>query len=374
MMGLLAIVLMSCGSSSSDNGGGSDSGKLSLALCDAPTGEYKAVYVSISEIQVHKAGDAEGQWRTVLTPNATYNLLELVNGNTAALGVADLETGTYTQIRLILATEPDASTNALGNHHPYANYVITSEDEAIELKVPGGQQTGVKLVHNFNVVSGRTVALVLDFDASRSVVQAGNSGKWMLKPTIKIIDTVNNATLTGTVTDSQSSSPHALAGATVSAQIYNAAATTEDQKITTTASAITDENGNYLLYLPPGTYNIVVVADGFMTASRQIIVAYDTAYTENFTLAAATMEFITIALTLPAETSGETATIEFRQPSPGDVAQQITVKSMQYAETGAYAVNLPAGIYQVMAIYAGSILMADTVSTGSAVTVDFTAP
>ena len=58
--------------------------------------------MTIAEIQVHRADEAEGTWQTILTPNATYNLLDLINGTTAFLGVADLATGTYTQMRLIL--------------------------------------------------------------------------------------------------------------------------------------------------------------------------------------------------------------------------------------------------------------------------------
>ena len=367
MIGLLALTLISCGSS----GGGesSDSGQLSVSLSDAPASEYKAVYVTIAEIQVHKADEAEGTWQTVLTPNATYNLLDLVNGNTASLGVADLATGTYTQMRLILADQPDSTTNILGAAHPYANYLVTSTDEAIELKVPSGFQTGVKLVHNFDVVAGQTVGLVLDFDAGRSVVKAGSSGNWLLTPTIKVTDTVNNATLTGSVTDE---SQNALTGVTVSAQIYNASAATETEKVTIATSTITDENGSYLMYLTPGTYNIVAVADGFVTSSRQITVEFDTEYTENFTLAAATMGMVTVELTIPTGTSGEAATIEFRQPSPGDATQQITVTCVNYAETGSYAVNLPDGTYNVVATYMGTILTADAISTGNTVTIDFT--
>lgn len=367
IIGILALSLISCSSSSSN--GSSDSGGLSVALSDAPASEYEAVYVTISEIQVHKADDAEGEWLTVLTPNATYNLLELINGNTASLGVADLATGTYTQMRLILAEAPDSTTNILGNLHPYANYLVTKAHEAIELKVPSGLQTGIKLVHNFDVESGRTVGLILDFDAGRSVVKAGKSGNWLLKPTIKVIDTLNNATLTGTVTDG---SQNAVAGVTVSAQIYNASAATEAEKVTTVVSTITDANGNYLMYLPPGTYNLVVVADGFGTSATSLTTEYDTAYTEDFTLTAATMEIITVELTLPAGTSDEAAAIEFRQTLTIDTTeQQITVDAVNYAETGSYTVSLPAGAYNVIATYNGTTITADAVSTGSSVTVDF---
>ena len=224
-------------------------------------------------------------------------------------------------MRLIIGQGPDSTTNILGAPHPYANYVITQSDEAIELKVPSGFQTGIKLVHTFDVVAGLTVGLVLDFDAGRSVVKAGNSGNWLLKPTIKIIDTVDNATLTGSITDE---SANVLPGVMVSAQIYNDSAATETEKVTTVVSTITDENGDYLLYLPAGTYNIVVVADGFATASKQITVENNTAYTGDFTLAAATMESITVELTLPTGAT-EPATVEFRQAAPSDATQQITV-------------------------------------------------
>ena len=370
IMGLLAVTLLSCGGSGDGSG---SSGKLSLSLSDATTSDYQAVYVTIAQIQVHRADAEEGEWKTVLTPNATYNLLELINGETAALGVANLPTGKYTQMRLILSDTPDSvSTNILDEPHPYANYLISKTDEAIELKVPSGFKTGIKLVHPFDVVAGRTVGLVLDFDAGRSVVKAGSSGKWLLKPTIKVIDTLNNATLTGTVKDESST---ALSGVTVSAQIYDPTAATEMEKVTTVASTLT-ENGGYLMYLTPGTYTIVVVADGFVTSSKQITVEYDTAYTEDFTLAPTNMGIITIELTLPS--SGDTATIEFRQTSPNDATQQIAVKQATYLETGSYKVNLPVGTYTVVATYAGNILTAGDVVVvkdgGDTVTIDFTTP
>ena len=362
LAGLLAVTLTSCGGSSGSSDGDGSTGKLSLSLSDAPAPEYQAVYVTIAEIQVHRADGADGQWQTILTPNATYNLLDLINGTTAPLGVADLPTGTYTQMRLILGETHDST-------HPYANYLITSEGDPIELKVPSGFQTGIKLVHSFEVESGRTVGLVLDFDAGRSVVKAGNSGKWLLKPTIKIIGTLNNATLTGIVTDQ---SQNALSGVTVSAQIYNASAATEAGKVTTEASTLTDENGEYLLYLEPGTYTIVVTANGFSTSCRKITVVYNMDYTEDFTLAPTTMGIVAIGLTLPSGSSGDAATIEFRQTSPSDGTQQIAVQDVNYSENGSYGVSLPSGTYYVVATYVDKILTVNTVAIGDTITIDFT--
>lgn len=366
LVGLLAVTLTFCGGSSDGDG---TTGKLSLSLSDAPAPEYQAVYVTISQIQVHRADAADGQWQTILTPQATYNLLDLINGTTAPLGVADLPTGTYTQMRLILADTPDDTTNILGDSHPYANYLITSADEpeAIELKVPSGFQTGIKLVHSFEVESGRTVGLVLDFDAGRSVVKAGNSGNWLLKPTIKVMGTVNNATLAGTVTDEEE---NPIPGATVSAQVYDADA----DEVAIVASTLTDSEGKYRMYLEPGTFTIVVTADEFSTAYTQVVAAYDTDYTEDFTLTPSLMGLITLDLTLPPETPEETATVEFRQSSPYGM---IAVKEVNYSEssidTAPYTVLLPDGAYDVVAT-CGDLpaIVTPDVEDGERIAIDFT--
>ncbi len=126
--------------------------------------------------------------------------------------------------------------------------------------IPVGYQTGIKLVRKFEIVTGLTVDLVLDFDAPASVVKGGKSGQYMLKPTIKVINTVNNAIVNGVVFDEHQSG---LEGATVSAKIYNQSESDVKDLVSVYTSTITagdDEDNNageYLMYLPPGTYNIV---------------------------------------------------------------------------------------------------------------------
>ena len=129
-----------------------DTGTLSIELTDASTDEYKAVYVTIKEVQVHHA---DGEWETIGYPGddeetgKTYNLLELVNGVAEQLVSEELEPGNFTQMRLILSDVSDGGTNILDNVHPYANYIIDSEDSEEELKVPSGFESGIKLVHPF---------------------------------------------------------------------------------------------------------------------------------------------------------------------------------------------------------------------------------
>lgn len=262
ILALFFLLVMGC------SGGGSDSGAgtLSLSLTDATTNEYQAIYVTIKEVRVHKAagdtGDENGNgWQTILEPNRTYNLLELVNCTMTKLGDAVLEVGHYTQMRLILGEDPDDGLNILGNTHPYANYlIIDNNDDDYELKVPSGFQTGIKIVRGFNVIDEQSTDLILDFDASKSVVKAGNSGKWLLKPTIKVVDGDETATVGGKVdlTDEDDDS-----GVYVSAQTFDTNATNAKDQVIVNAGTTTEQDGTYCLVLEPGTYNLVAYKDGY---------------------------------------------------------------------------------------------------------------
>ena len=54
---------------------------------------------------MHKGGSEDDQnWEPVASPDKTYNLLDLTNGVREELGIADLEAGDYTQMRLLLST------------------------------------------------------------------------------------------------------------------------------------------------------------------------------------------------------------------------------------------------------------------------------
>jgi hypothetical protein len=97
-------------------------------------------------------------------------------------------------------------------------------------------------------------------------------------------------------------------------------------------------------------------------------------YTEDFTLAPTTMGLVTVGLTLPSGSSGDAATIEFRQTSPVDGTQQIAVKDVNYSESGSYGVSLPSGTYYVVATYVDKILTVNTVAISDTITIDFTTP
>jgi hypothetical protein len=358
---LLALFLVSgCG------GSRDDAGALSVGLTDAASSDYQAVYVTIKEVQVHMGGSENGNWQVVASPDKTYNLLELVNGMIEQLGVSSLETGSYSQMRLIIGHEAEEETNVLGQRHPYANYLIDSSSGYHQLRIPSGFQTGIKLVRDFEIVDGLTTELILDFDVERSVVRAGESGNWLLKPTIKVVDTVENATVSGVVVGQ---SAELIAGAKVSAQVYDR----NTNQVSVDTSTLSDEAGEYLMYLEPGAYTIVAYLDGYSPVCSELSTAHNEDYEASFALTPVDMGVIACNVVLPQSVQGAIATVRFIRISPCDPMKLIEFKSINVSESGSYNVTLPAGTYSVLASDGTTALPVQNIATGGTATLDFRA-
>lgn len=377
LFGLLTVmaVLFLAGCGGGGGGGVSGStGTLSVALTDATTDNYKAVYVTIDRVDVHSGNEEEGTgaWTTVAEPRTTYNLLTLVNGVFADLGQDILTTGNYGQMRLIIGDTADEENNILGNPHPYANYVIDTGDAAQELKVPSGSQTGIKIIHGFEILPGQMTELILDFDASRSVVKAGNSGQYLLKPTIKILEVVNSANIFGTVTEENTDPAVPVAGASVSAQTTESEAVAIEDEVSIAAGTVTTDSGEYALLVNPGTYNVVVTASGYEASCKPVtVVDTETSIQADFDLTPLVEPPGSVSGTIIIPSSGgedddSYAVISIRQDlTCGDSTETVIVKTDQVAAGGDYALNLPVGEYTMVVTSSGYQTQTRAVVVGS---------
>jgi hypothetical protein len=140
------------------------------------------------------------------------------------------------------------------------NYLVTNGGDKISLKTPSGQESGLKVQVHQEVSGGILYRLTLDFDAGRSIVKAGNSGQYLLKPVLRIISLVpSGGDIKGVVLpDSVRTSIFALSGAD------------------TVASTITDTtNGAFLIKdVPAGNYSLIYIPSDstYKTASANAAV------------------------------------------------------------------------------------------------------
>jgi hypothetical protein len=147
-------------------------GAIKIDLTDAP-GNYLEVNVDIKRVRIHVADDTSSNdgWMDLPTNAGIYNLLDLQNGiDTTVVDSTLIPGGKVSQIRFIL-----------GPH----NSVMTTDSVVHDLKVPSGEQSGLKINVHKTIPAGQTLHVLLDFDADKSIHQKGN-GDYMLKPVIKV--------------------------------------------------------------------------------------------------------------------------------------------------------------------------------------------
>ncbi|MEJ2700589.1 MAG: DUF4382 domain-containing protein, partial [Desulfuromonadales bacterium] len=185
------------------------------------------------------------------------------------LGEAALPAGKYHQVRLVLAGNTDPND-------PANNVVLQGETDHIPLKTPSGQTSGLKVnaPGTFEVKAGEVNTIFLDFDPARAVVQAGNSGNWIFKPTgIRIVQVANNLTdfgaLSGTVEPQ---------GAQSSAVV---SAVDAGDGVTVASGQVDPDDGSFRIFVPAGTYEVGATADGFIPfssapATYDVSVGHDT--------------------------------------------------------------------------------------------------
>ena len=244
-----ALLIAACGGSDNDNDDGT--GTMRLALTDAPACGYDHVWVTVEKVRVHRSSSADeddSDWsEVVLATPQRIDLLEYTNGNILPLGETELPSGTYSQMRLVLSPN--------GNSAPFANAIQPSGGSETALDTPSGQQSGLKFNVNMTVPENQVASFVLDFDACRSFVRAGNSSKYLLKPVINVIPVLSDAgqRIVGYV------DPSLANGDTlVSVQLDgNIVKSTPPEAGT----------GRFVLYpVPEGTYDLVITAPGRVNA------------------------------------------------------------------------------------------------------------
>lgn len=229
ILGLLMLPFLACDSLDRDESISEGMARVNVFLVDAPAA-FDEVWVEVVAVEIlPKGGREENESAWLNLPyernNGKINLLTLTGGNSENLGAIEVPAGEISQIRLILGND---------------NYII-SNGQRLNLTTPSAQQSGLKLKVDKPIQAGISYDLVIDFDVARSIVRAGNSGQFILRPVLRVVAEAL-ATLEGTVLP--------LEAGPVSVQ----AILGQD-----TVGTFTNENGIFVMRgLREGTYNVLL--------------------------------------------------------------------------------------------------------------------
>jgi hypothetical protein len=282
---LSAMILVSC--TKEENLIPENKGRLNVYLTDAPfpIGLVEHAFVTIDRVEVRQRIETEGEedeenFIVIAQEAMEFDLLQLTNGITTQLAMADLEPGSYDMIRL---------------HVVDARIVLTDGND-YDLKVPSGSSSGlkIKIEPAISIVEGQTSDVLLDFDISKSFVAKGNvKGGQILgfnfKPVVRGIYMGAAGRIQGTVTDA-GGQPLENAWVKLLVPVTGTASVTEegDGEDNVLVSAYTDASGNYkLIGLPEGIYSMECELEGFSSLiTEEIEVKAGILTTVNFTLIA----------------------------------------------------------------------------------------
>jgi len=247
---LLTVGVVGCGGGS---GGEGTTGTLRVAITDQAS-EYLEVHIAISEIRVVPGGpESPAQAGLPLIeafdPPRDVDIMQL-HFQHEYLGTEVVPAGQYNQVRLVLAP------NEAGQDP--VNYLILASDPdtKVPLRTPSGQQSGLKILGQFEVAEAQSQTIVLDFDPNAAIVEAGNSGNYNLKPTgIRISEILDFPPGYG-----------ALLGVVDPADAWDDAlveAIPVGETDPVASGAVSPDDGSFRLFVEPGDYNLRVTATDY---------------------------------------------------------------------------------------------------------------
>ncbi len=271
--GLSAFLLHSC--DDIDTADSNKGGILHLSITDSPIDAYDVtgVFITVTEIQIYKGGEA---WMTIeeFEGPQVYNLLDLTHGISELMASVELDAGVYSQIRFMIDA-PEFMGQ--GNHTNPGCYIEFADETTAPLFVPSGARTGYKAMGPFTIPSNGEVHVIADFDVRKSVTESGRSGRFILKPTIRLVVEDQAGRISGTVTNLGEN--HGAAIYAYQAGNYTADEASDPEEDNprfpnAITSDMADEDGIFkLCFLAPGTYDLVVATtlDGGFHAVAGIV-------------------------------------------------------------------------------------------------------
>jgi hypothetical protein len=181
----LATLLVGCGG----GGGGDGTGAISLQVTDAPVDGVEQVVVEFTGVTLKPQGGSA--FEIVFDEPVVTDLKALHSGNTEILLDGEIvPAGHYEWVRLAVNAEFD---------NVFDSYVVEDGGTQVELRVPSGEQSGLRLVSGFTVLAGGESSFVIDWNLREGLVQAPGQPGYKLQPALRITDLAEYGSIAGSV-------------------------------------------------------------------------------------------------------------------------------------------------------------------------------
>ncbi|MBT8118147.1 MAG: DUF4382 domain-containing protein [Gammaproteobacteria bacterium] len=176
--------------STNDGGrGGTQNGFLTLSITDAPIDDAIEVWVQFDGIELKPSASDEPITLT-FNPPMSIDLLTLQGQSSAPmLTNQTLPTGTYDWLRLKVTAVNDGILDS---------YIKLSDNSVHELDIPGGSESGLKVIGGLEVIANTPTSMTIDFDLRKSIVMT-STANYELNPVLKLVDDATANSIIGTV-------------------------------------------------------------------------------------------------------------------------------------------------------------------------------
>lgn len=177
LFSLLALLLSACGGGNATFTGGG-SGSVGIVLTDAPSSDFLAVNMTITQILL-LSDDENSDPVTLFQGEETINLLSL-RDHAELFALNNVPAGSYSKIRLILK-QPNGLELVLPTILP------SGENEKQYPHLPGNGKIDLNPRGNFDVKQGEVIYAHIDLDAEKSIhahVNGNGNGQYEFRPVI----------------------------------------------------------------------------------------------------------------------------------------------------------------------------------------------
>lgn len=259
----LALLLSGLTSCTKDDTSDGAQGTANFEITDSPVDDpnIQGVFVTVVAVKVDGAAISD------FSGKQTIDLLAYQNGQVKGLGSGRLDAGTYSDVRLVLDLDKDASGTGPGC------YVLTKDGVKHALGTTASTAYELKSAALLKVTSSSTTNAVLDFDLRKSVrYTSSGTSKYQfvtdaeLSAALRLVTKEQSGTIQGSITDALNQT-----GSKVVVYAYKKGTYTEAEKQpqgssgirfkNAVSAAVVNSSDQYTLaFLEAGDYSLHFVA------------------------------------------------------------------------------------------------------------------